>query len=234
VKAPISIAVAQPAIFAHDLPGNVERHAGCVRRAGSRIVVFPELSLTGYDFTACSVEPFDDALRPLIDACRDSGSIALAGAPVRDPRAGRSIGVLRVDGDGAGVVYRKMWLGDAERSVFQPGAAPAVLEVDGWRIGLAVCKDTGVPQHAADTVALGIDVYVAGVLEHATDRDVQPRRAQRIIADHGVWVAMASFAGSSGEGFDLAAGESTIWRPNGTVAAGCGAAPGEIATATIR
>jgi predicted amidohydrolase len=32
-----------------------------------------------------------------------------------------------------------------------------VLKVEGWRLGLAICKDIGIPQHASDTAALGID-----------------------------------------------------------------------------
>jgi predicted amidohydrolase len=28
------------------------------------------------------------------------------------------------------------------------------VDVDGWRLGLAICKDVGVPQHQADTAAL--------------------------------------------------------------------------------
>ena len=60
-----------------------------------------------------------------------------------------------------------------------PGPAPAVLAVDGWRIGLAVCKDTGVVEHAAATAALGIDVYAAGVVHHDTDAHVDGERARR-------------------------------------------------------
>ena len=103
----------------------------------------------------------------------------------------------------------------------------------GWRLGLAICKDTGEGSHATITTGLGIDVYVAGVLEHQSDADVQASRAHRITSEHGVWVAVASFAGSSGEGFDHAAGGSAIWRPDGVAAAKAGAKPGTVATATL-
>lgn len=53
-----------------------------------------------------------------------------------------------------------MWLGATESERFAPGDGPAVHDVDGWRLGLAICKDTGVAQHAADTAALGIDAYL--------------------------------------------------------------------------
>ena len=58
------------------------------------------------------------------------------------------IGVLAIDAGGVSVAYRKMWLGEEEAKRFTPGPEPAKLTVDGWRLGLAVCKDTGVAQHA--------------------------------------------------------------------------------------
>src|SRR5207247_2354307 len=151
------------------------------------------------------------------EACAQAGSVALVGAPVAG-EAGRShIAMLAVDGAGANIVYRKMWLGVAEAERFSPGVEPAVLEVDGWRLGLAICKDTGVPRHASDTAALGIDAYVAGVLESVEDAEVVDERARRVAADHLVWVAIASFAGSTGGGYAEAAGGSGIWSHDGAV-----------------
>jgi predicted amidohydrolase len=143
------------------------------------------------------------------------------------------IAMLAVDGTGASVAYRKMWLGTVEAERFAPGSEPAVVDVDGWRLGLAICKDTGIPQHASDTAALGIDAYVAGILEHADAVAVVAERARRVASDHGVWVAMASFAGSSGGGYDEAAGRSAIWTSDGAAIAQAGDEPGAIAHATL-
>jgi predicted amidohydrolase len=233
MREPLRIAVAQPSCTSYDVAANAAAHAEAVRSANARVVVFPELSLTGYELDAPAITAGDPRLAPLVAACAETGSLALAGAPVRG-EAGRShIAVLAVEGAGAAVAYRKMWLGGPEAERFTPGGGPSVLDVDGWRLGLAVCKDTGVPRHAADTAALGIDVYVAGVLEHARDADVQPERARRVIADHRVWVAVASFAGSTGGGFDRAAGGSAIWAPHGERVAQAGPEPGAIAHATL-
>jgi predicted amidohydrolase len=141
--------------------------------------------------------------------------------------------VLAVDGDGARVAYRKMWLGTAESERFSPGAEPAVVEVDGRRLGLSVCKDTGVARHSADTAALGFDVHVAGILEPADEADVLEERARRVAGGHRVWVVIASFAGSTGGGFDQAAGRSGIWSPNGVAVARAGPDPGAITRATL-
>jgi predicted amidohydrolase len=143
------------------------------------------------------------------------------------------IGVLAVTGAGAAVAYRKVWLGGDETLRFTPGAGPVVLLVDGWRLGLAVCRDMGIAEHAAATASLGIDAYLAGTLEHADDRDEQERRARRVAVDHGVWVAVASFAGATGGGYHDALGCSAIWTPDGAVAARAGSGVGQMARAVL-
>jgi predicted amidohydrolase len=221
MHSPITLAVAQPRCHPHDVEANADEHARLVAASGARVVVFPELSLTGYHFDADPLPDDDRRLAPLVAACGEHGATALAGAPVVAD-GDRHIAVLAVDGFGATVVYHKMFLGSAERAAFTPGGAPAVLDIDGWRFGLAVCKDTGVAPHVEATVELGIDVYAAGVLETLDDAEVQPERARVIVERHGVWVAIASFAGSTGEGFDQAAGGSAIWAPDGKMIASAG------------
>jgi predicted amidohydrolase len=230
---PLVLAVAQPATVSFDVAANALTHADAVRAAGARIVVFPELSLTGYELDAPAVAAGDPRLAPIVDACAAAGSTALVGAPVDGEHAGRSIGILAIHRWGAAIAYRKMWLGGSEPACMSPGRAPAVLEIDGWRLGLAICKDTGVAAHAAATASLGIDAYVAGVLETTEDAAVVAERALRIAADHAVWVAIASFAGATGGGYERAAGGSGIWRPDGSVAARAGTAPGEIVRASL-
>jgi predicted amidohydrolase len=228
---PITIAAAQPVCVAGDVAATVRAHAEMVRAARARLVLFPELSLTGYELEAPLLTPDDPRLVPLVEACAETGSIALVGAPVCGEGGRAHIAMLAVSGDGVAVAYRKMWLGESEARRFSPGERPAVLEVDGLRCGLAICKDTGIPRHAAETSALGMDLYAAGVLEHEADARVQPERARRVAAAHGVWVAVASFAGSTGGEYRRAAGRSAIWRPDGTVAAEAGPEPGSFARA---
>ncbi len=231
---PLDVAVAQPPCAPLDVSANVAAHAAAVRAAGARVVVFPELSLTGYELAAPVVAPDDPRLEPLVAACAATGRLALAGAIVEGPHGGRSIGMLAVDGAATTVAYRKLWPGAAEVAAgIEAGAEPVVFTVDGWRLGLAICRDTGVVQHAADTAALGIDVYVAGIVHAADEGTEHVARAARVGRDHGVWVAIASAAGHTGTAYPATAGRSGIWAPDGTAAATCGENPGAVATATL-
>ncbi|MEV7090564.1 carbon-nitrogen hydrolase family protein [Streptomyces sp. NPDC093085] len=225
----LSVAVAQPRCVPYDVRANAVAHAAAVRAAaGARVVVFPEMSLTGYHLDAAPVPPDDERLAPLVAACAETGAVALAGAPVPGPR----IGVLAVAGDGARVAYGKVHLHESEAARFVPGE-PAVTEVDGWRLGLAVCRDTGVPEHAARTAALGMDAYVAGVVHAGHESALHATRARRVAATHAVWTATAAFAGPTGEGFGRTSGRSALWSPHGRLLAETGPAPGAFARASF-
>jgi predicted amidohydrolase len=263
------VAVAQPPCVAHDVAANARAHASAIRTAGARVVLFPELSLTGYELDAAPVDPGDERLQPIVAACADTGTMALAGAPVAGastagaPVAGTStanrpvtrapatdalasdnskknqtsqvfIGVLAIDSGGVSVAYRKMWLGEEEARRFSPGPAPAKLTVDGWRLGLAVCRETGVAQHVADTAALGIDAYLAGTVMTPDEAEMQNERGRRISTGHHLWVALASFAGPTGGGYDQTAGRSGIWAPDGTQVSAAGPRPGAVSRALLR
>ncbi len=232
MAASLVIAVAQPACTPYDVAANALTHAATVRSAGARVVVFPELSLTGYELDAPAVSVDDPRLAPLVQACAEAGSLALAGAPVREPSGREHIAMLAVDGTGARVAYRKVWVDSTEAHRFTVGE-PAAVEVDGWRLGLAICKDTGVTRHADDTAALGIDAYVAGTLMRDHEAGVQDARARRIAAAHGVRVAFASFAAPTGGGYTRPAGRSGIWGSDGGALARSGTEIGAVARTTF-
>ena len=258
MREPLMVAVAQPLCVAHDVAANARAHASAISSAGARVVLFPELSLTGYELDAAPVDPGDERLQPIVTACADTGTVALAGAPVagastanvpvtRAPATGAPasdnskkneappvfIGVLAIDSGGVSVAYRKMWLGEEEARRFSPGPAPAKLTVDGWRLGLAVCRETGVAQHAADTAALGIDAYLAGTVMTPDEAEMQNERGRRISTGHHLWVALASFAGPTGGGYDQTAGRSGIWAPDGTQVSAAGPRPGAVSRALL-
>jgi predicted amidohydrolase len=233
MRTPLTIAVAQPPCVPYDVAANADAHAALVRRAGTRLVVFPELSLTGYHMDAANVALDDPRLAPVIDACTEVNALALVGAPLAGAAGQSHIGLLAVDRGGVRIAYRKLYPGDEEAGRFAPGPAPVVVDVDGWRLGLAICRDTSIPRHSADTAELGIDVYVASALMFDHETGLQNERSAEIARRHRVWVAVASFAGSTGEGYDRCAGCSGVWAPDGRLLSQAGPAPGAFARADL-
>lgn len=228
----LSVAAVQPVCVARDVGANALAHADAVRAAATRLVVFPELSLTGYELDAPPVSSDDPKLVPIVEACRATDAIALVGAPIeQDGRA--YIAALRIDSSGVCVAYRKTHLGGDEFHRFAPGDGPTVLEVDGWRVGIGICKDTGMDEHVEGIAGLGVDLYVAGLVHHAEELPEQDRRGRRIALRCAAPVVFASFAGPTGGGFDRTAGTSAAWAPNGTRLVRADADPGDLVRLSI-
>jgi len=230
---PLTVAAAQPELRPGDLAFNAAAHAAAIREAGARLVVFPELSLTSYDLAASVMSIEDPILADIVEACAATGSVALAGAPIKEGDA-EYIAMIRIDGSGAAVVYRKMYPTDNEARRFAAATEPVVMELDGWRLGLAICRDTMVFEHAPQTAGLprrsgrgGIDAYVAGALYTPKGLPKRDRRMPQLARGYRMWVVQACFAGP-GSDFSETAGNSAIWAPDGQVAARADEAPGRI------
>ncbi|BBY61586.1 hypothetical protein MSAR_47220 [Mycolicibacterium sarraceniae] len=145
----------------------------------------------------------------------------------------RYVATVLVDANGPIVVYRKTHLGADEKGSFWSGPGPHAICLDGWRIGLGICRDTGIGKNLSGTAQLGVDLYAWGVVHHDWELVEQERRARHIAAICRAPVAMASFAGSTGEGFLTTAGHSAIWSATSTLIARAGNGPAEIASATL-
>jgi predicted amidohydrolase len=90
-----------------------------------------------------------------------------------------------------------------------------------------------VAQHATDTAALGIDAYLSGTVMHAEESALQSERARHRATEQRLPVAVASFAGPTGGGYERTAGCSGIWNADGTLLDQAGPDPGAIARATL-
>ncbi|ACU53215.1 NAD+ synthetase [Acidimicrobium ferrooxidans DSM 10331] len=137
------------------------------RAAGVDVVAFPELTLTGYPpedllLKPAFIEEQRAALDELAGSCRDI--VAVVGFVDRESDLHNSAAVLA---DGAvQAVYHKQLLPNYtvfdEARYFQPGSvAPPVVEVNGVRLGLAICEDAWSPTGAIMQAAVaGAEVVV--------------------------------------------------------------------------
>ena len=145
-----------------DIAGNARRIAegiAAAREAGAELVLFPELSLTGYP-------PEDLLLKEhfLADARSElerlagmtNGLAAVVGFPERAEDVYNSAAVLA--GGAVHAIYRKVYLPNYgvfdEQRYFQAGPGGAVVALDGHSIGLSVCEDIWEPGPPASEEAL--------------------------------------------------------------------------------
>lgn len=237
----LTVAVAQLQSTIGDLTGTVADHVAQIREAaagGASVVVFPELSLTGYDpelidLQTLRIGPDDLLVQPLRRVCRELRIQAFVGAPVApaDPEAFLpEIGVLSIDASGtARHAYSKQHLAVGEIGLFSAGRRPGRLTLGGLRTSLAVCADAATPEHPQQEAAAGAQVYLLGALYlMGAENRITEQMAR--ITGLGMWAVLAQHSGGTGIG--PACGGSGIWSPDGRVVARLGTGPG-VAVATV-
>ncbi|WP_030756391.1 carbon-nitrogen hydrolase family protein [Streptomyces griseus] len=224
------IAAAQFAPVAGDVEANVRTIAATVREAGAagaRLVVFAELSLTGYETALVREDPSlvlaedDPRLAPLRAACRAAGTAAVVNGPVRGggPLPGLATLVIGPDGTTLARYDKRHLFHGPEQDTFTAGTEDGRFSLDGLRFALATCYDNRFPELAGRAAADGCAVYLASsMLEGGNDsfETVYPARAR----DFGLFVALGNSLGPSevGEG----GGRAGIWGPDGGVLAAAG------------
>src|SRR5215216_2760635 len=165
----LRVALAQINPTVGDIRGNARKASDQIARArdeGAALVVFPELTLSGYPPEDLLLKTgFLDAARVALRelAAETREIVAIVGYPERAEDVYNTAAVL-ADGDVV-ATYRKMYLPNYgvfdEQRYFQSGAEAAIVEVNGVPIGLSICEDIWEPGPPAMSEALaGAQVIV--------------------------------------------------------------------------
>ncbi|MFM0431246.1 carbon-nitrogen hydrolase family protein [Paraburkholderia aspalathi] len=228
-QAPLRIAAAQAQPVSGDVRANIARTVELTNIAadrGAKLVVFPEKFLSGYEPDLIAGDPakyaFDEhdaRLEPIREVCREREIAVIVGAATR--------GIGNVDGlhisslvfNRAGELiesYHKQHLYSGETKIYQAGLQGCMLEIDGWRLALGVCYDSGFPEHARNAAVNGAHAYLVSALfsvktGYHQSRIWFPARA----FDNTLYVLLSNHVGTTG-GWETC-GASAIWGPYGDV-----------------
>ena len=179
----MNVCMAQVNTLVGDIAGNPQRVlevSAAQKAAGAHVMVFPELTLTGYP-------PEDLLLRgDLLDRTEAALAMLCAELPAdltivvgyprgRDGALFNSAGVIS-----AGKLlaqYDKQCLPNYEvfdeKRYFDAGTEPCVIDIDGLSVGLTICEDIWHPEPAAQAKAAGAEILG----RHELDKLI---RAQRL------------------------------------------------------
>ena len=159
----LRVALAQVNPTVGDIRGNARLVADNISRArdeGAGLVVFPELTLSGYPPEDLLLKTsFLDAAAGALEelAAQTHGIAAVVGFPERAEDVYNAAAVL-ADGEVV-AVYRKIYLPNYgvfdEQRYFQSGSEAAIVELNGVPIGITICEDIWEPGPPAMTEALG-------------------------------------------------------------------------------
>ncbi len=203
---------------------------------GARVVVVPELVVSGYVFDSAEearglAEAPDGPTVTAWAALARELDLVLVGGFAELGEDGTTLynSAALVDPTGVRAVYRKAHLWDTEKLVFTPGdAAPPVVETAHGRIGVVVCYDLEVPEWMRLPALAGADLICAPSNwprspRPAGERTAEVVRAQATASVNHVWMAVCDRVGHE-RGVDWVGG-SVIVDPEGFPVAGPPAEP---------
>ena len=224
MRADIRVAVGQAAAVSGMVPENVATAVRLVEQAGDHsaaLLLLPELFLCGYDLDAIAQDPErftvtanGEELAPLRDACRRTKVNLIVGACLPLER-GRTNSALVIGDDGSTVaIYDKIHVWTTERPYFTPGTNHVLIEIAGFRVGLAICYDAGFPEHCRTLTLAGAELILCpsafSLGEEERRYDLYfPMRA----LENTTYLAVANLVGSAGG--QCFFGRSAIFAPSG-------------------
>jgi predicted amidohydrolase len=222
----IRIAAAQSASIPSNVKENVQIHLKFIeaaRQAGVDVLVFPELSLCGYELSClreCTVALDDVQLAPIQAMAIAASMTVIVGAAVAGTvTALPSIGSIMFSPEGLTSVYRKRYLHPGEEQFVQAGEIDACCHLRNEHVfALAICADTLHEAHAATAAEEGASLYLASVLISEAGYGVDSSILQRYSTNLKMGVLMANHAAPSG-GF-ATAGRSAFWNRDGELVVG--------------
>lgn len=221
--APLRVAAAQAASVSGDVVANVRTAMELVAAAadeGARVMVLPELFLTGYDpdgwsagRSLCGAD--DERLLPLQEAAASRGVVVVAGGALPSGGSGSSysLSLVVLGGERPQHAYDKQHLTDEEKVFFVPGDGGTSLVVDGWELGLGVCFDGCFPEHAAAAAGDGARAYLCPSAYYVGSEHRRDLYYAARALDNGIYVVFAGLTGRCGQrDFN---GGSAVYDPEG-------------------
>lgn len=195
----VTIALAQLPVIKGAVAENLEMHLTYIQRAAERgadLVVFPELSLTGYELELLEqlVLPKDsEVFGTLSTAAVAHNIVVIAGCPLLNENSKPYIGAVICFPNGERAFYAKQHLHEGEDVYCSAGHESYQLTVNDTRIALAICADFANSAHAEAAAAQQVDVYIASALiseaGYASDAQLLSTMAKRhqfpvLLANH--------------------------------------------------
>jgi len=205
---------------------------GRAAAAGARIVILPELAVSGYVFADAAearvlAEPADGpTTREWADLTRRLGITLVGGLCELGADGCLYNSAVVARGGAVQAVYRKAHLWDAEKLIFEPGSGePPVVEAEGARVAVMICYDLEFPEWVRLAALAGAQLLcvpanwpvMPGPVP-AGERPMEVVRAQAAAAVNRMFIAVCDRVGHE-RGVDWVGG-SIVCDPDGWPLAG--------------
>jgi len=206
-----------------DIDANLLEHYRLVKLAsanGAQLIVFPELSITGYereDAAQLAFSENDSRLDDLKKSAIENKITIIAGAPVR-MESNLFLGEFCISPEGSVSIYTKQFLHTGEEIFYQPSFDyDPVIEIEDERISCAICADIDNPEHPEKAGRKNSSTYVASIFFSPNGIPTAHESLQKYASQYRMNVLMSNFGGDSYG--SPSGGRSAFWNSKGELIA---------------
>ncbi|MBU2899328.1 carbon-nitrogen hydrolase family protein [Vibrio hepatarius] len=219
----LTIALSQCPVTRGGFQSNLDHHLTHIEHSaflGAQLIVFPELSLTGYELDIANenaLKPSDRIFKDLSKASKNNDIIVIAGCPLATQSSKPQIGAVICFPCGNIEFYSKQYLHDGEEQYCLPGEKDYQFTIGEHKIALAVCADFSEPEHSKRAIKKAADVYIASALISPSGYQHDAEILSNIAFRHQIPTLLCNHISTTG-GWETC-GNNSIWDLNGKLIA---------------
>lgn len=187
---------------------------------GAQLIVFPELSITGYereDAERLAFSENDTRLDHLKKLATDNKITIIAGAPIRI-QSDLFLGEFCIAPNDSVSIYTKQFLHTGEEMYYQSSFNyNPLLEIENERISCAICADIDHPKHPENASKRNSSTYITSIFFSPNGVPQAHQSLQNYALQYQMNVLMANFGGDSYG--NPSGGRSAFWNNKGELIA---------------
>jgi len=184
-------------------------------RHGAELILFPELSVTGYEPELAKelAIDYDDPLLNDFQSLSDNNNCVIAVGMPTQHSAGLCISLIFFQPGQPRKLYSKKFLHADEEPFFTAGMQFPVMNIKGQNISPAICYELSVPEHAATAHDSGGQIYLVSVAKTVKGMDHAIERLTTVSKEYSMTVVLANCVGHC-DNADCG-GRSSAWNNKG-------------------
>ncbi len=214
----MKICIAQTRPHKGDIAKNTAQHIALINiaiAAQGDLIIFPELSLTGYEPTLAPelATTQEDKRLDVFQEISDNNKIVIGvGLPTKD-NGQLFVSMIIFQPGKERITYTKQYLYQTEVGIFTAGTEQLYLNVANNIVAPAICYELSNPEHSGQAHKNNANIYIASVLNSVTGVDGDIQKLSAIAAKYNMTTFLANYVGTSG-GYQCA-GKSSVWSNDG-------------------
>lgn len=202
-----------------DIESNLSDHYRLVELAvqnNAQLIVFPEMSITGYERQEAHKLIFkkeDSRLDHLKKLSAENNIVITAGAPI-EIESRLFIGEFIISPDNSVSIYTKQFLHEGEDEFFESSFDNnPIISIENQKISFAICADIDNPLHPEHARKRETDIYIASIFFSPNGIPSAYSHLKSYAEKHKMNVLMSNFSGESWG--SPSAGQSAFWNNKG-------------------